>query len=150
MALQPVPQLCHGAGSWDDVSRGTGVHPGGDGVAAQGGEAHALGEALAVHLPPEHPQLDQPDQQVFGAVGGETVVAEALPVGVRGDLAAAAGLDVEFPVERQPERQAAHGEASPAQGSLMLPAVLVIELGLWLAHASLLTDAIVLRSCSRS
>ena len=94
------------------------------------------------------------NQQVFGAVGAELVSAEALPLGVGSDLTAAAGLDIEIPIEGEPEWQATHGLAGPAQGSLALQAALVVSLVLCLvlvlAHALLLTDAIVLRSCSRS
>ncbi len=87
-------------------------------VAAQGGKAHPLGEALAVHFAAQHPQLDQPDQMVFGAVGAEASATDAAPVAEGGQLAAAEGALLEFLVEGQPKGQAAHRLAGALDGLL--------------------------------
>ena len=86
---------------------------------AQRREAHPFGEALAVHLAAEHPQLDQPDQEVFGAVGAEAAATDAAPVGSRGQLGAAEGTVLQLPVEGQPKGQAAHGLAGALEGLLV-------------------------------
>jgi len=78
---------------------------------AQGCEAHPLGEALAVHFAAQDPELDQPDQMVFGAIGAQAAAAQAGPVGPGGQLAAAEGTVLQLPVKGQPEGQAAHGLA---------------------------------------
>jgi len=88
-------------------------------LAAQGGEAHPFGEALAVHFAAQDPQLDQPDQVVFGAVGAEAAAAEGLPVAAAGQLGAAEGALLQLLVEAQPKRQAAHRLAGAPKGVLI-------------------------------
>jgi len=88
--------------------------------AAQGGESHPLGEALTVHFAAQDPQLDQPDQMVFRAVGAEAPASDAAPVGSGGQLAAAEGALLQLLVESQPKRQAAHGLAGAVDGLLGL------------------------------
>lgn len=138
MPPEPVLQAREATG------RGDLLAPVGQHLAAQGGEPHPFGEALAIHLTPQHPQLDQPDQQVFGALRPKVPVAELMPVGVCADLAAAAGLKIELLIEAQPEWQAAQGLTGPLQGSPALLAVLL------LTHKLVVTAAIVLPSRSES
>ena len=88
--------------------------------AAQGGEAHPFGEALAVHFAAQDPELDQPDQVVFGAVGAEAAARDAAPVAAGGQLAAAEGALLQLLVEGQPKRQAAHRLAGAVDGLLGL------------------------------
>ena len=105
--------------SWDacsgDFSIPTAQH-----LAAEGGEAHPFGEALTVHFAAQDPELDQPDQVVFGAVGAEAAAHDAAPVGSGGQLAAAEGALLQLLVESQPKRQAAHGLAGAVDGLLGL------------------------------
>lgn len=112
MSLQPVAQPRQRTGSGD------GVAPGFQHLPPQGGETHPFGEALAIHLTPQHTQLDQPDQIVFRARGAEAAAAEAGPVVAAGQLAAAEGALLERAVETQPERQAADGLARAPEGVL--------------------------------
>jgi len=88
--------------------------------AAQGGEAHPLGQALAVNFAAKHPQLDQPDQKVFCVVGAEAAPTDAAPVAAGGQLGAAEGALLQLLVEGQPKGQAAHRLACAFDGLLRL------------------------------
>ena len=89
-------------------------------LAAQGGDAHPFGEALAVHFAAQHPQLDQPDQKVFCVVGAEAAATDAAPVAAGGQLGAAESALLQLLVEGQPKGQAAHRLARAFDGLLRL------------------------------
>jgi len=92
------------------------------GLAAQGCEPDPFGEPLSIHFAAQHPELDQPDQVVFGAAGPQALAAEQGPVRARRQLGAAQGASLEFAVEAEPKGEAAHSLPGPAQGSLLLAA----------------------------
>lgn len=89
-------------------------------LAAEGGKAHSFGEALTIHFAAQNPQLDQPDQMIFRAVGAEAAARDAAPVGSGGQLAAAEGALLQLLVEGQSKRQAAHRLAGAVDGLLGL------------------------------
>ena len=70
-------------------------------------------------LAPQHPQLDQPNQEIFGAVGAQAAAAEAGPIAAGGQLGAAEGALLQLLIEGQPKGQAAHGLAGAPQGVLV-------------------------------
>lgn len=86
-------------------------------LAAKRGQPHPLGETLAVDLTAQHPQLNQPDEQLFAVAAAQAPVAQVLPVAARLQLAAAKGAALELLVEGQFERQALHGPAGARQGT---------------------------------
>ena len=104
---EPLPWL-----GWWDLTAPLGQH-----VAAEGGEPHPLGEALTVDFPAQHPELDQPDEMVFTAPRAQAVAAEAIPVGMFAQLAAAEGAVLELAVEVEAKWQALHGPAGAHQGA---------------------------------
>lgn len=96
------------------------IGPLGQQRAAHRGEAHPLGEALAIHLPPQHPQLDQPDPMGFDAIGREGPTAEAPVVVPAVELVAAEGLICHRFVKRQAKGQTAQGLAGALLGALVV------------------------------
>ena len=76
---------------------------------AHGSEPHPFGEALAIHLPPQYPQLDQPDPIGFSPIRSEISPAEAAGVVPAAEPGAAQGPDADLVVEGPPEGKAAQG-----------------------------------------
>ena len=83
---------------------------------AQRGEPYSFGEPLAVDFTAQHPQLDQPDEQIFRLAGRKAAAAELPPVSLSHQLAAAERPSLQRPVEGQRKRQTAHRVARPLQG----------------------------------
>jgi len=111
-------------------------------LAPEGCETDPFGEALPVHLAPQHTELDQPDQVVFGAAGAERAAADLSPILPCGELSAAQSTLLQLPVELPPKRQAAHGLAGASQG------VLVVAGGCGGGHAQASLPAILLVGAS--
>ena len=132
MLHQPVQQAPGDAGS-GDLSI-----PLAQNVPSQGRETDPFGEPLAVHLAAQHPQLDQPDQMIFGAVGTELAATDVVPILPCRELAAAEGALFQLLVEGKPKRQAAHRLVGAPQS------VLVVAGGRWGGHAQASLAAILL------
>ena len=114
MLLDPVAQAGGEAGA-GDLSGPVREHD-----PSEGRQADPFGQALAIDLAAQHPELDQPDQQIFAVVGREALAAEDSPVGASGELRAAEGLPLEFLIEAAPKGKAAHGPLGPDQRPLLL------------------------------
>ncbi len=93
------------------------IGPLGQQRAAHRREAHPFGEALAIHLPPQHSQLDQPDPLGFDSIGSGGAPAEAPVVVPAAEFVAAEGLLRHRSVERQAKGQAAQGLAGALLGT---------------------------------
>ena len=114
MAAKPVLQA-NGAASAGNFAR-----PLGQNLASHRCESDPLGEALAIHFPPQHPQLDQPDPVGFNPIGRRCSLAKALEVVPAAELAAAESPIAHLHVKRPPKWQAAHCLAGPGQGAFVL------------------------------
>ena len=75
-----------------------------------------MGEALAIHLAPEHPELDQPNPKGFSPLGSHGLGAEAQGIVAAAQLATAEGPLRHFLIERPAKGQAAQGLGGPARG----------------------------------
>ena len=93
------------------------ARPLGQNFASHRREPHPLGEALAIHLPPQHSQLDQPHPLGFDSIGSERAPAEAPAVVPAAELIAAEGLLRHRSVKRQAKGQAAQGLAGALLGA---------------------------------
>jgi len=114
VAAKPVLQANGAAGA------GNFARPLGQNFASHRREPHPLGEALAIHFPPQHPQLDQPDPVGFNPIGRRCSLAKAVEVVPAAELAAAESPIAHLHVNRPPKWQAAHCLAGPGLGAFVL------------------------------